>query len=105
MTFDWLREIRNGTGKSQEAIAKAVGMGQSGYSMLENGERRPSVETAKKIAAVLGFDWTRFFENVSEESNGYPNCPRCQNEEIQDSKFCKICGLSLPGEDIRTVSK
>ena len=29
----------------------------------ERNERRPSVETAKAIADVLGFDWTKFFED------------------------------------------
>jgi len=32
------------------------------YSMIENSERSPSVETAKKIAEVLNFDWTRFYD-------------------------------------------
>jgi transcriptional regulator with XRE-family HTH domain len=32
-------------------------------SKIELGERRPSVEVAKKIAAVLFFDWTLFFED------------------------------------------
>lgn len=35
-------------------------------SKIELGERRPSVEVAKKIAAVLGFDWTRFYEDEDE---------------------------------------
>jgi transcriptional regulator with XRE-family HTH domain len=48
---------------SQETLAGIVGIGQGGYSMIELGERRPSVDTAKKIAAALGFDWTRFFED------------------------------------------
>jgi len=29
---------------------------------IETGERRLSVEIAKKIAEILGFDWTKFFE-------------------------------------------
>lgn len=33
------------------------------YFYIENRNRNPSVETAKKIAAVLGFDWTRFYED------------------------------------------
>lgn len=45
----------------QIEVAAAVGITQQMYWMIENGERRPSVETAKKIAAVLGFDWTLFY--------------------------------------------
>lgn len=42
-------------------VSELVGISESFYCMIENGERRPSVETAKKIGAVLGFDWTRFY--------------------------------------------
>jgi len=58
---NWLREIR--ADKSQEYVAKVVGISQQMYSWIERGERTPSVEVAKKIAAVLGFDWTRFYED------------------------------------------
>nr|DAH82125.1 MAG TPA: Methylphosphonate synthase, Hydroxymethylphosphonate, Iron, OXIDOREDUCTASE [Caudoviricetes sp.] len=29
--------------------------------MIETGHRRPSVAVAKRIAAVLDFDWTMFY--------------------------------------------
>lgn len=32
------------------------------YGMIENGDRRPSVDVAKAIADVLEIDWTIFFE-------------------------------------------
>jgi len=35
-------------------------------SKIELGERRPSVKVAKRIASVLGFDWTQFFEEEAE---------------------------------------
>ena len=60
----WLIDIRNG--RTQAQIAKAAGITQQMYSFIELGERRPSVEVAKKIASVLGFDWTRFFEDEDE---------------------------------------
>jgi DNA-binding XRE family transcriptional regulator len=31
--------------------------------MIEGGHRNPSVDVAKKIAAVLGFDWIRFYDD------------------------------------------
>ena len=61
----WLIDIRNG--RSQTQIAKEAGITQQMYSFIELGERRPSVEVAKKIAAVMGFHWTRFFEEEDEE--------------------------------------
>ena len=52
---------------TQEEIAKKAGIARSSYTNIENGERRPSVETAKKIAAVLGFDWTLFYEDEGQK--------------------------------------
>ncbi|UZH08040.1 helix-turn-helix transcriptional regulator [Heyndrickxia coagulans] len=37
------------------------------YGMIENGERRPSVEVAKAIAKVLKIKWTIFFEINSNQ--------------------------------------
>lgn len=57
----WLTEIRGE--RTQQAIADQVGISQSGYASIESGARRPSVKMAKRIAAALGFSWTRFFED------------------------------------------
>ena len=59
---EWLKDAREEAKLSQEEIGQIVGLKQSSYSMIEIGERRPSVETAKKIAEALGFDWTRFYD-------------------------------------------
>ena len=63
----WLIELRKGYTQTQ--IAEAVGITQQMYSFIELGVRRPSVEVAKKIASVMGFNWTRFFEDEGEELN------------------------------------
>lgn len=57
----WLIELRGD--RSQQKVADEVGIAQSTYASIEVGTRRPSVETAKKIAGALGFAWTRFFED------------------------------------------
>lgn len=57
----WLKNFRGDIPQNQ--IASATGITQQMYSWIERGERNPSVEVAKKIAAVLGFDWTLFFED------------------------------------------
>lgn len=61
-----LKEIRKKKGLTQEQVAEACGMAQASYSNIENEERCPSVDTAKRIAAVLGFRWTRFFEEEDD---------------------------------------
>ena len=55
-------EERKRSGKSQEDVAHEVGLSRAGYANIEAGKRMPSVSVAKKIAAALGFDWTRFYE-------------------------------------------
>lgn len=41
------------------------------YGMIENGDRRPSVDVAKSIAKVLGINWTIFFEIKGNQSLRY----------------------------------
>lgn len=47
---------------TQEKLAELCDVASSSISLYENGKRRPSVEVAKKIAKVLDFDWTEFYE-------------------------------------------
>lgn len=64
----WLKEIRGN--KSQQAVADEIGIAQSTYASIEVGSRKPSVSMAKRIAAVLGFDWTRFYEEDEARQGG-----------------------------------
>lgn len=56
-----LSDIRKRADMTQEEVAHKAGIGRASYTNIENGARKPSVRTAKAIAAVLGFDWTEFF--------------------------------------------
>lgn len=58
----WLLDIRRRCGMSQRTIAAAAGISQVSYCLIERGEREPRVNTAKRIADALGFEWTRFYE-------------------------------------------
>jgi putative transcriptional regulator len=60
----WLLDLRKG--RTQAEIAEAVGISQQMYSAIERGERWPSVKVAKRLAAVLGFDWTRLYDDNDE---------------------------------------
>ena len=57
----FLKEQRTKKNLTMRQVCEEVDISEGYYSMIENGERRPSVETAKKIASVLGFDWTMFY--------------------------------------------
>lgn len=61
MPRTWLIKLRGDI--PQQKVADQSGISQNFYSWIERGERTPSVEVAKKIAAVLDFDWTRFYED------------------------------------------
>jgi len=63
----WLKDIRAKKELTQQEVANAANVDVTMISKIELGERRPSVEVAKKIASVLGFNWTRFFEDEGEE--------------------------------------
>lgn len=47
---------------TQEAVAEQCGFSREYYTMVECGTRIPTPKNAKKIANVLGFDWTLFYE-------------------------------------------
>ena len=60
-------EERKKTNFTQREVGKLSGISESYYSMIESGDRKPTVKTAKKIAAVLGFNWTLFFEDEKKD--------------------------------------
>lgn len=60
---DWLKKIREQHGYTQESFARRVGIAKTTYSSYEQGYRTPSVNTAKKMASVLGVPWTIFFDD------------------------------------------
>lgn len=56
----WLAEFRGSL--THEEVAVAAKISRSTYTNIELGKRNPSVEVAKAIAKVLGFEWVLFFE-------------------------------------------
>ena len=62
----WLKDIRAQQNMTQQEVAKAANVDVTMISKIELGERRPSVEVAKKIAAVLGFKWTLFYQDEDD---------------------------------------
>ena len=59
-----LVNARNDKKLTHEQVASLTekGITRQYYGMIENGERRPSVDVAKSIGKVLDIDWTIFFE-------------------------------------------
>lgn len=65
----WLKEIRQSHNMTHMSVAVNAQIDRSTYTNIENGGRCPSVSTAKAIASVLGFDWTKFYEKEEEEGD------------------------------------
>lgn len=58
-----LKKIREEAGLTQEQLANECSVIRQTISNIECGLSRPSVETAKLIAKVLGIPWTDFFSD------------------------------------------
>lgn len=56
-----LKKVRESAGMTQEQLANECNVIRQTISNIECGLSRPSVETAKLIAKVLGISWTDFF--------------------------------------------
>ena len=65
-----LRIKRTEVGLTQKELALKVGVQQPQISKIEHGVCEPDVKTAKRIAKVLGFDWTEFYKEEDEDEEG-----------------------------------
>lgn len=61
---EFLKQARKALGFNQEEAADAVGISRQYFCMIENGDRNPSVDVAKRIGETLKCDWTKFFEKM-----------------------------------------
>jgi len=52
-------------GMTQQELADLVGLDRTTITKIENGAT-PSIDTAKRIAAVLGFNWTLFYQDEDD---------------------------------------
>lgn len=57
-----LKEERMKKELSQSQLAEQCGVFRTNISNIEHGVTKPSIKLAKKIAKILGFDWTEFFD-------------------------------------------
>lgn len=57
-----LKKLRENQNLTQEQLAAAIGKTRTLITAIETGQTNPSVDTAKKLAELLKFDWVLFFE-------------------------------------------
>ena len=65
-----LKEIRKQQGLTQRKVAFMVGLKPGSYCDIENGKKGTKPATAMKIAEVLGFSWTEFYEEANDDVFG-----------------------------------
>lgn len=58
--FD-LKTIRKEQGYTQQKLADESGVNRTTIAMIESRVNKPSIKTAKKLAKILGVNWTLFF--------------------------------------------
>ena len=63
----FLKNIREQKNMTQNEIATKSGISRQYYGLIETGERKVPVWTAKKIAAALDFEWQKFYEDEHEK--------------------------------------
>jgi len=64
----WLIERRKSRELTQTCIAGRAGISRSYYTQIERRQRSPSIPVAKKLAEILEFDWTCFYDDESNPS-------------------------------------
>lgn len=57
-----LCEQRKAKGYTQERLANEAGVVRQTISEIERGVNNPSIQLAQKIAKILEFNWSEFFE-------------------------------------------
>lgn len=67
---DWLKELRIKAGYTLQDLSAIVNVSEQSLSYYENGDRRPAPEVAIKLGDALGFDWRRFYQDMSENAAG-----------------------------------
>ena len=63
----WLKKLRHESNLTQEQLAKMVGISRTMITEIENGHANPSVKVAKRLASVLGFNWTRLYDDDDDD--------------------------------------
>lgn len=75
--MEWLIRKRIENNLTQAEVANRANIARTTYAMIEQGRRLPSVPVAKRIATVMNFKWTLFFEDISHET-----CSFSQTKEV-----------------------
>ena len=68
-----LKALWKKRGMTGVTLGQKAKISPSALSMIATGRRRPSVDLAKRLGAVLGVDWTLFFEDDGQNARPPPD--------------------------------
>lgn len=68
MERNWLTGFRNVAEMTHDDVSQKAEITRQYYGMIEAGLRNPSVDLAKRLAKILNFEWTIFFEDRGNET-------------------------------------
>ena len=71
-----LRELRRERGLSQEGLAFEAGLNRQFISLLELGERMPSLQTIYKVAGGLGISGSELLATMESRARARPRSRR-----------------------------
>ena len=66
---EWLVKVRKEKSRTQKQIADKVGVTRQMIGAIEKGTATPRPSIAKRIAEILDFDWTLFYEDSGQEKS------------------------------------
>jgi transcriptional regulator with XRE-family HTH domain len=69
---DVLRQLRERSGLSQEALATKSGLDRTFISLLERGQRQPTLKTMARLAQAMDISLTALSKRVEDRLNENP---------------------------------
>lgn len=63
-----IRQLREVRGLKQNELATTIGVSQQLLSMIERGNRRVTIDVARKLAPILGVNWYELIDGEEESA-------------------------------------
>lgn len=105
----WLKDLRERTGKTQRETAAAIGITRGVYERLETIGGMSSLEARQKVADYFGFPVERFRE-TAEQSRNAPKVKRAKpakmDAELKNYNPAKqVFNTGLYDDEIRIIAR
>ena len=102
---DFLRDLRNESGHSQESMAFSIGKSQPTYNRMENGKKKIDMEDIEKIAKATGKDKVEIFKRLDGMTIENTINNAHDNHNVVNIIGDEYCKLLLEEKDKRIFEK